>query len=133
MRKKLHLIGSVSFACISYFIWHFLDRFIILRSTPSLKNTIYSIFSIEISLFFIMILSSYIGGILPDILDPPFTKYHRYYAHSKIVLIVLIILWGFSLFILLIEENMIGWFIHFLLIGYISHLILDSFTPAGLQ
>ncbi len=133
MRKKSHLIGALCFAILGYFIWHFIRRAFFLPPEPSLISTLTSIVSMEISLFFVMVLSSLFGGTLPDILDPPFTKRHRFFAHSKFLLYVLVIMWVISLFILLKDPNLSVWLVYFFLLGYISHLLLDSLTPAGLR
>jgi len=133
MRKKAHLIGAIFFAIIGYFIWHFLRRVFYLPPDPSLHSTLTSILSMEVKIFFIMIFSSLFGGSLPDILDPPLTKRHRYFAHSKILFYLLIVVWIITLFALLNDPDLIVWSLYFFLLGYISHLILDSFTPAGLR
>ncbi|MFP4006311.1 MAG: metal-dependent hydrolase [Candidatus Hadarchaeia archaeon] len=80
-----------------------------------------------------MILSSLFGGTLPDILDPPFSSRHRFLAHSKLLLCIFLVMWIASLFVLLTDPNSWIWTIYFFLLGYISHLLLDSLTPAGLH
>ncbi len=133
MRRKSHLIGALCFAVLGYFIWYFIRRAFFLPSDPSLISTLTSIFPMKISLFFVMVFSSSFGGTLPDILDPPFTSHHRFFAHSKVLLYILMILWAISLFMLLTDPNLWVWLVYFFLLGYISHLFLDSLTPAGLR
>ncbi len=133
MRRKSHLIGAILFAILGYFIWHFIRRAFFLPPDSSLVSTLTSIFSMEVRLFFLMVFSSFFGGTLPDILDPPFTSRHRFFAHSKVLLYVFMILWMFSLFRLLTDPSLWIWLVYFFLLGYISHLFLDSLTPAGLQ
>ena len=133
MKKKTHMLGAILFAIIGYFIWHFLRRVFYLPPDPSLHSTLTSILYMEVKLFLIMIFSSLFGGSLPDILDPPFSKRHRYFAHSKILFYVLIVIWIITSYILLNDPNLTIWILYFFLLGYISHLALDSFTPAGLQ
>ncbi|MFP4050143.1 MAG: metal-dependent hydrolase [Thermoplasmata archaeon] len=80
-----------------------------------------------------MIGFSVLGGILPDILDPPFTKRHRRYAHSKILLIIFLTILLITVVLIFIKRgNIILWSLYYFLVGYISHLVLDSFTPGGL-
>ena len=72
----------------------------------------------------------FFGAVLPDILDP-WTKENRYnhrgYWHSKRFLKVLC--WGLIIsFILAFIFNWI-FYIFFTIIGYISHLLLDSRKP----
>jgi len=133
MRRKTHLIGALCFAILGYFIWHFIRRAFFLPPEPSVISTLTSIFSMEVSLFFVMVFSSFFGGTLPDILDPPFTSRHRFFAHSKLLLYILVIIWALTLFILLTDTNLWIWLVYFFLLGYISHLLLDSLTPAGLR
>lgn len=133
MRRKTHTIGALIFGVLGYFIWHLIRRVFFLPPDPSLTSTLTSIFSMEVRIFFVMISSSFLGGVLPDILDPPFSHRHRFLAHSKILFYLLLIMSIVSLFILLTDPNLIIWIIYFFLLGYISHLALDSLTPAGLQ
>jgi membrane-bound metal-dependent hydrolase YbcI (DUF457 family) len=81
-----------------------------------------------------------IGGVLPDLLDPPISPNHRGFAHSFSLGILL----GFGIekvykYIRNVEFNKNEvWFnivlliIMSLLIGYLSHLVLDVGTPKGL-
>ena len=81
-----------------------------------------------------------IGGVLPDLLDPPISPNHRGFAHSFSLGILL----GFGIekvynYITNVEfnknevwVNIVLLIIMSLLIGYMSHLILDSLTPKGL-
>lgn len=75
-------------------------------------------------------LFAFLGSILPDIIEPPTSAWHRGTFHSwdilkKVSLIFLIF-------------TLIGLLLHFFLVvscfclGYGLHLIADSLTPAGL-
>lgn len=133
MNKRTHMLGAVIFAILGYAVWHFLRRLFFIPPDPSLLSALSSILSMEVKLFFIMILSSIFGGSLPDILDPPFSRHHRAFAHSRILFYILIVIWMITLFTLLNDPSLIIWILYFFLLGYISHLALDSRTPAGLQ
>ena len=71
-----------------------------------------------------------IGSILPDIIEPAKHYTHRNYFHSKRFLKIN--------YYLLLPTLLIGFFINwifylfFLIIGYTSHLWLDSTTKMGL-
>ncbi|MBS3816125.1 MAG: metal-dependent hydrolase [Candidatus Thermoplasmatota archaeon] len=127
------MIGAVFFAVLGYLIWHSLHVAFLLPPKPSISSTLTSFLSMEVKIFFVMISASLVGGSIPDILDPPFSRRHRAFAHSKVLLYLFIIIWTVSLFTLLTDPNLIIWFVYFFLLGYISHLALDSLTPAGLQ
>ena len=133
MRRKSHLIGALFFAVLGYFIWYFIRRAFFIPSNPSLISTLTSIFSMEVSLFFLMVFSSFFGGTLPDFLDPPFSSRHRFIAHSKVLLFILVTMCIISFVLLLTAPSPLLWFVYFFLLGYISHLFLDSLTPAGLR
>ena len=132
MRRRTHTLGALIFSVIGYSIWHFLRRVFFLPPDPSIISSLTAILSMEVKIFFMMIGSSILGGTLPDILDPPFTSRHRSFAHSKILLYLFISIWFASLFILLTSPTLLIWIVYFFILGYISHLILDSRTPAGL-
>ena len=130
MKRNAHITASIIFAIIGTIIIN-----IILHGY--LPDNIISIFNLFLNMrvyvFLIMIGSSVIGGIIPDILDPPFTKHHRRYAHSKILLLIFLKLSCITVVLIYLQrDNLILWSIYYFLIGYISHLILDSLTPAGL-
>lgn len=133
MRRRTHTIGALVFGILGHIIWHFLRTVFFLPSDPSLVQSLSSLFSMEVKIFLIMILSSLFGGTLPDILDPPFSSRHRFLAHSKLLLCIFLVMWIASLFVLLTDPNSWIWTIYFFLLGYISHLLLDSLTPAGLH
>ncbi|MFP3871392.1 MAG: hypothetical protein ACOC55_03340 [Candidatus Natronoplasma sp.] len=133
MKKRAHMIGAIIFAVLAYYMWHFLHRALFIPPDPSLHSTLTSILSMEVFLFFIMIFSSMFGGTLPDILDPPFTSHHRAFAHSKALLLVFTLAWLIALYVLLVGRSTMIWGLYFFLSGYISHLLMDSRTPAGLQ
>lgn len=71
-------------------------------------------------------------SLLPDVIDPPLVPHHRSIGHS-------IALSGFSIPVLMkrIEENPQMTpdqkdFVKSMVAGYVSHLVLDAGTPAGL-
>ena len=86
----------------------------------------------ELSVGFILsIILGAIGAVLPDILEPPKSRWHRKRYHSKVLLLIIII--TIILVIGLPWFNgafMVGLLI--VLISYLCHLIMDSSTPAGL-
>ena len=75
-----------------------------------------------------------LGAIMPDILNPPYHWTHRKGAHSKGLLKSLV----YALLITALVSIPISFFINWVwivpsfIIGYISHLFLDSLTPMGL-
>lgn len=72
-----------------------------------------------------------LGGIVPDFIDPPNNPNHRAFAHSWIGgggSNVAIFEWINSLNL----HPTFKWFLRGLILGYLSHLILDSTTPKGL-
>ncbi|PIU76097.1 hypothetical protein COS75_00805 [Candidatus Pacearchaeota archaeon CG06_land_8_20_14_3_00_35_12] len=72
----------------------------------------------------------FLGAVLPDFLDPPGNWSHRKFFHSrrlfKVIAIAAVVAFvlGFS------SRN--WFFVSFSCLGYISHLLLDLTTPAGL-
>lgn len=130
MRRKAHIIGSIIFAVIGTILLNI----VLNRTFPkNIINLLKILLNMRAYIFLIMIMSSVFGGLIPDILDPPFTKRHRRYAHSKILFyIFIVILIVTSSLIIIKDNNLILWIIYYFLLGYISHLVLDSFTTAGL-
>lgn len=130
MKRNAHIIGAIIFAIIGTI----LIKIGLNQSVPNnIVNLLKILLNMRVYIFLLMIGSSVMGGIIPDILDPPFTKRHRRYAHSKILLLIFIILLAITSILILIQNtNLILFVLYYFLIGYISHLILDSFTPAGL-
>ncbi len=130
MKRNAHIAGSIIFALIGTI----LIKIFLKQSVPSnFTNLLKILLNMRVYIFLIMIGSSVFGGLIPDILDPPFTKKHRRYAHSKILFFIFVILLGITSILILIQNNnLILWTIYYFLLGYISHLILDSLTPAGL-
>jgi len=130
MKRNTHVTGSIIFAIIGTII----IKVLLLGSIPdNILNLVKLFLNMRVDIFLIMIGFSILGGIIPDILDPPFTKRHRRYAHSKILLLILVIFLIITLILLILNSsNLIMWSTYYFLIGYISHLSLDSLTPAGL-
>lgn len=133
MRRRAHTIGALIFGAIGYSIWHFLRSAFFLPVDPSVFSSFTAILNMDLKIFFIFIGSSFLGATLPDILDPPFSSRHRAFAHSKILLYLFMILWVLSLYIILTTQTLSMWSVYFFLSGYVSHLVLDSMTPAGLR
>lgn len=130
MKRNTHIAASIIFAIFGNILIN-----IILNGTvpDNITNFIYFFLNMRVYTFLIMIGFSVLGGILPDILDPPFTKRHRRYAHSKILLIIFLTILLITVVLIFIKRgNIILWSLYYFLVGYISHLVLDSFTPGGL-
>ncbi|MCP4581765.1 MAG: hypothetical protein GY839_09105 [candidate division Zixibacteria bacterium] len=72
-----------------------------------------------------------IGEILPDILEPPTSRWHRKLWHSKKMIMYMALLVLVLLIIPLLKDSMKAGIV-IVLISYLIHLILDSRTPAGL-
>lgn len=128
MRRSAHIFGGLLFGLFGYLV------LVTIRSMdiPSLD-----IFTdlIGASMFFktlLLLLFVSLGALLPDKLDPPFSPRHRKFAHSKILLFLFIGMTVITLYLLSTDKNIGLWSLYFFLLGYISHLILDSLTPAGL-
>lgn len=67
---------------------------------------------------------------MPDILEPPKSRWHRRYFHSRVllmILLVIILIIGF-----LMPNGALKAGLLIVLISYLIHLIMDSKTPAGL-
>jgi len=72
----------------------------------------------------------YLGGILPDILEPPLDYTHRQYFHSWEFLKRLGILLPITFVLSIFFQWML--FVFLIIIGYIAHLLADSTTKMGL-
>ena len=64
-----------------------------------------------------------IGVLLPDILEPPVSMFHRKFFHSKRLLRFMIFFSIIMLIVALVKENFFWLF--FITLGYIIHLIGD--------
>ena len=129
MKRNTHVIGALSFGFLSYILYLTLE---IMRFPTSSKFIISIFLNMKVITFFTIIIFSFLGGILPDMLDPPFSSRHRKYAHSKVLFLIFFALWVLTLFSLVNNWRITVGIIFFFLSGYISHLLLDSLTPAGL-
>ena len=74
-----------------------------------------------------------IGAAIPDSLEPPSSWTHRKFYHSRkmlkqMLLLLLLLLIGVPLWVNIRE----GYVIAGGITGYISHLLMDATTPAGL-
>lgn len=125
--KKVHLIaGVVTGALVSLVRVQYVGEQNLLADSPVGA----------LSLAAIVLLSATVGGqfgLLPDILEPAKRKKwrHRRFFHSYTLLVLL--LW----FTYQMETNpelsdMTRHFFTVAVAGYLSHLLLDSRTPAGL-
>lgn len=128
MKRKTHLIAAALFAVGGYLLLNAIPH-IPYISTALLLDILLSVTILQSLIIFLPALA---GAVLPDILDPPFTPHHRKYAHSKALLAIFIVFYFITLFYLTTADNIPITALHFLLLGYISHLLLDSLTPAGL-
>lgn len=72
-----------------------------------------------------------IGGAAPDLFEPPTTRFHRNFFHSKIMVIIMVV-------VTLIAWAKTGgtsndaYFVMAFGMGYVSHLLMDSRTYMGL-
>ncbi len=122
MRKKSHVLGAVIFGVLAFFLY----RILTFRSLINLQGLIQILLSMRVYMFLSMVGSSILGGILPDILDPPFTRYHRSFAHSRTLFFLMLLFWFLSLLLLLKRPDLVSSILYFFLTGYMSHLILDG-------
>lgn len=128
MRKNTHIVGGILFGFMGLLILESFKR----GALPHIGWSLESILHMSFISIFLMAAMSIFGAILPDIIDPPFTAKHRLFAHSKALLFILLVLWAIS-FISLLDRSSLGVLaIYYFLLGYISHLALDSLTPSGL-
>lgn len=83
--------------------------------------------------FFIASFLLVFGSILPDIIEPATYWTHREFFHSKKLLLILIVAATLlmSIWVFLLKSQFLLYISSFLL-GYIFHLLLDSFTKIGL-
>lgn len=95
----------------------------------------FNVYPFDIYWALLAITFSIIGSVLPDKIEPAKNSHHRSLFHSKIALVIagyiiykIIIIGNFNI----AGEPLIGQFTGFVCIGYISHLILDATTPAGI-
>lgn len=129
MDRNSHIAGAVLFAFLGTYLLKILQTFTI----PTSPEWLYLVFfNMDILYLLLLFMASITGGVLPDILDPPFSSRHREIAHSKILLTIFLILFAITLALLLLNHRLVVWILYFFLLGYISHLFMDSFTPAGL-
>ncbi len=128
MKRTAHMFGGLSFGFLGYLILVLVRTY----EFPSLQ--IFTDLLTPSMLFKTLLLLMFVsfGALLPDKLDPPFSPRHRKFAHSKILLFLFIVLTLITLYLLSTDENLGLWSLYYFLLGYISHLVLDSFTPAGL-
>jgi inner membrane protein len=71
-----------------------------------------------------------LGALLPDIIEPPRSPFHRKFFHSRLFF-KLLFLGLIILFIASLNENKYYW-AFFLVLGYLTHLIFDAIIPKGL-
>ncbi len=128
MRKNTHIIGAILFGILGFLLIESIRR----SALPYIGWSLYPLSTKGYISLMLMIPFSTVGGVLPDIIDPPFTKKHRRFAHSKALLFVLLVLWIISLTALLNRDPLGIIVLYYFVLGYISHLALDSLTPSGL-
>lgn len=128
MNRKSHIIFSLITALLGLLLMEIIAN----KKAPDIKLfgsifTSYNLFD-----YLLMILFTIFGALIPDILDPAYTPRHRGIAHSKMILLLFLVFFIITLSYLMNTFNRGIWSLYFFLLGYISHLLLDSLTPAGL-
>lgn len=108
MNKNEHLLIALILLVVTYFIFNYFNLLNYLGYAVTL----------------------FIGSVIPDWTEPAKDYQHRSYFHSKKFLKILY----YSAIPLLLIGLFSNWFLYlfFLVIGYISHLWLDSTTKMGL-
>ena len=115
---KTHIIGGLVSGIIALYILKEFNGF-----TPDIYWAL------------LALIFSILGSAVPDKIEPAKNSHHRSLFHSKIVLAIAGYITYYILFIgnfNIAGEPIIGYFTGFVCIGYMSHLILDATTPAGL-
>ncbi|WP_148705599.1 metal-dependent hydrolase [Methanosarcina siciliae] len=114
--RKTHMTAGVLVSFI--LIWYMVPKGLVLSSV----------------LLPIALVSSALGAVLPDLIEPPRNRRHRKFFHSLLCLALLLLYLNQTCLSLLtagtVDEVTIG--IFFAGAGYASHLVLDALTPAGL-
>ena len=72
----------------------------------------------------------FVGSVMPDILDPPTSCWHRQFFHCKRVLKYMFYSLPVTILIALLWHPML--YVTFFALGYIIHLLMDKQTTAGL-
>ena len=127
MRFKTHLLAGISFAIMGYLL-----SVSIRYMAPPSADMILDFTLSNMLLPALALITAAISSVLPDILDPPFTYKHRKYAHSKQLMVLFLLIYVFTLFLIYDDIILEIWVVHFFSLGYTSHLVLDSLTPMGL-
>ena len=77
-----------------------------------------------------------IGSVLPDKLEPAYSRYHRGIFHSQGALFVMLIFFTVFALIILFSSSFPNLILIYLgscfFLGYVFHLLADSFTTRGL-
>ncbi len=120
MRRNSHLVGAMIFGIIAFLILEAIRK----MSVPSPYWIIGTSLS-HIGHLFIMLISSAIGGLLPDILDPAYSRRHRRFAHSGLTGFIMIVVIVITLLYLMSDFRLELLFIYYFAWGYVSHLVLD--------
>ncbi|MHA2358002.1 MAG: metal-dependent hydrolase [Candidatus Heimdallarchaeaceae archaeon] len=120
-RRLTHIVGGLVFSLplVGLVYYLFTDEFDFLRLTGIL--TVSFVFA-------------FAGSILPDIIERPRKPDHRRFFHSWFMLAVIFIAAFFVCFLIIprYEQEYIVYPIFGLLLGYLSHLLLDSTTKISL-
>ena len=72
------------------------------------------------------------GAILPDVIEPPSSAWHRRFFHSKLLLSILLILGLLVVSYAHTSSNSFLGAISGIIVGYTSHLVADATTSMGL-
>ena len=121
-RRLIHIIGGFVLALpitgVSY--WGFSEDFGYLQLALILS---------------ISALTAFSGAILPDIIERPTNPDHRKFFHSWFMLSIFFILSFVMCFVIipLYNTQVFVYPIFAFLLGYLSHLLLDSTTTRGLK
>ncbi len=120
MRRNSHIIGAMIFGIAAFLLLGSLRR----MSVPSPYWLVGTSLS-HIGHLFILFLFSAIGGLLPDIMDPAYSRRHRRFAHSNGIGVIMMIVIAITLFYLVSDMRTELLLIYYFAWGYVSHLVLD--------
>lgn len=114
--RKTHMTAGVLVSFI--LIWHLVSKGLVLSS----------------ELLPIALAASTLGAVLPDLLEPPGNRRHRKFFHSLLCLALLLLFLSqtYLSFLTADPADEVTFGLFFAGAGYVSHLVLDALTPAGL-
>ncbi|WP_440948315.1 metal-dependent hydrolase [Methanosarcina sp. T3] len=114
--RKTHITAGVLISFV--LIWYLVPKGLVL--SPALLP--------------IALVSSALGAVLPDLIEPPRNRRHRKFFHSLLCLALLLLYLNQTYLSLLtaVPADEVTIVLFFSGTGYASHLVLDALTPAGL-